>query len=987
MSKVYFNISDLFNDSDVDTGCTFSFYLKTIKVGGVEQLTADYFSEVPQFSYVNPHTSNAWEFSNCSQSGVYPNLTSINVCALGGAPNSWNPFADALKVNYSDVVNGVKRGQITTSVSGSNYGLEQFNFGFDKIDVPINDASPSNGSSGSSINGAFYLDIDTTLDFDMDIEITKKDSSGALVHNATHQYRHSSVDCSFTYNVVDDGSYFLASSVGGVAGLPLVPTTYTLTLEGSISGIATSTLSYPLPSIGVLQLEMAADIGILNFGSIPFVSACSQGVPFSYFAINSGSGCGGSLQYIHERVNVITQDNLTLSILSRGWEPINEDVKQIGFLSGGDSGWIIPICSGESEGCDPIITKAHKFTTGTGFQQKIVSAGNGFSYAIPYTAGQVLKIDESDLSFVAIGPVLGADAIYHDGKLAPNLKIYCPPAGTNGDMLVIDTATNLVTLLNVVTSPSDEQWYCGDINSLGIMYCPAGNIGSANPWSWIKVDTNSNTVSLIHSTTGTAPNYRSVKMGSNDKMYCFSGTPNVPVLEYDTSLESQTSIGTTTTTFSFADTSYEHSNGNIYSMGSIDVSGNPKMLKIDISTGLMSEIDLNLLGNQLYSGINLGSDGNLWLIPFTSLNPSSFKLFDEVAESILGTQEVFVSAQPALLISSAIDSNGNLICISASTPPSGDDGSLITLEFENCEGEGGLAACDSIVTQAIGLLSKQKREKIILFTTDKDCCYHSLVVADLNDDVDYKNDINGFLVTRDFSSETIEFVLLKNGGAAEGGTDIPMVNNDYGTFYNFNYFVDYPNYKGYQVDWRKVLNLEGEGDYQIQVTSTLVTGVDVDKSIPFQLRTYSEERVLGTVRIQSIMNGYLRNPDFNYKGLNWLDGIRFCGMFGNRQPEYEEERIIYSNREVKQLRSELINKYNMKSMHLPSCITDIVLEYHNLSNKMLITDYNDINHKVYVQTEVILDSVNTIEYPVVANKAPLDIIYKDYVQNYNKSNC
>ena len=85
---------------------------------------------------------------------------------------------------------------------------------------------------------------------------------------------------------------------------------------------------------------------------------------------------------VNERVNIIAQDNLTfLTINSRGWEPINENVKQIGFLSGGDSGWIVPICSGESEGCDPIITKAHKFTAGTGFQQKIVSAGYDiFSY-------------------------------------------------------------------------------------------------------------------------------------------------------------------------------------------------------------------------------------------------------------------------------------------------------------------------------------------------------------------------------------------------------------------------------------------------------------------------------------------------------------------------------------------------------------------------------------------------------------------------------
>lgn len=530
--KAYFSLSQLFDDVSFDNGQTVQLSLTSIEVDGTEELTSDFFTEVVP-AYVNPHTANAWEFGVCTTSGTYPNPTSFDTCSATGVPNSWNPFASSFLCNYSDTVGGLKRGEITTSISTNVYGVEQFGFGFDVDQVPINDVQ-GGGSTGSAYaEGIFYLDIDYTKSFNMNIDVIIKNSSGTIISNKSHTYTHNPADCSFSY---------------------------------------------------------------------------------------------------------IVTNNLTTGTVNS---------TQISFLTGGRQGWVTPIC---------------------------------------------------------------------------------------------------------------EE----------------------------NTDTNA----------------------------------------------------------------------------------------------------------------------------------------------------------------------------------------------------------DPLVTQSIGVLSVLPSSVVSTVGELQGCCYKSPVLADVSDSASWKNDVNGFLFKRTFSTETITLTLEKNGGASGGGSDIALVDNTYGTFYNFGDIADYPNYKGYSLEWRNVLTVEGEGTYRLRVDGVYVAGSVTDYSIVFDLKAYSEARANGTFRIQSIMNGYLKHKDFDFKGLNWVDGLRINGFFGNRQAEYEEERIVYTNRQVKQVRSELFNKYVCQTMHVPSCITDAIIEYHNFGNVVLMTDYNYKNHKkTYVQKEVIFDSMETIDYKSVTDYAPLQLNYKDYTQNYQKSNC
>ena len=296
---------------------------------------------------------------------------------------------------------------------------------------------------------------------------------------------------------------------------------------------------------------------------------------------------------------------------------------------------------------------------------------------------------------------------------------------------------------------------------------------------------------------------------------------------------------------------------------------------------------------------------------------------------------------------------------------------------------GGALGDDPIVTRSVCVVPNIPVDPPIVIEELDECCYQSPVLASSTSNDSWKNDINSFLFKRNFSSESITLTLQKNGT-----TDLAIVNDDFGKYYDFGSISDYPNYKGIQIQWQKVLALQGAGVYRLKIELNLLTGTITKFSIPFELNEYTQEKANGTFRVQSIQNGFLRHRDFDYKNINWLDGLRVRGFFGNRQTEYEQEFVLYANRDSKQVRSELVNTYVCQTMHIPDCITDMIIEYHNFANELYFTDYNTNNHKkTYVQQKVVFDSMDSIEYKDTTSFAPLQLNYKDFNQNYVKTNC
>ena len=100
---------------------------------------------------------------------------------------------------------------------------------------------------------------------------------------------------------------------------------------------------------------------------------------------------------------------------------------------------------------------------------------------------------------------------------------------------------------------------------------------------------------------------------------------------------------------------------------------------------------------------------------------------------------------------------------------SGDLSGILTTDCT----AGGELGNNPIVTQSFCLVAGTPTPPSII-PDQLGCCYQSPVLADLTDSNDGKNDVNGFIVKRDFTSETITLTLEKDGDGLSGSLYTPV---------------------------------------------------------------------------------------------------------------------------------------------------------------------------------------------------------------------
>ena len=232
--KAYFSIPSILNDGTISSPLTKTMLnLQTFLVDGVEQLTPAYFLENPisAANAIITTSGNAWGYANCTQLGSYPSATSIDTCSIVGLPNSFNPFAASLKLNYSDTVGGVERGEIVNTISGNPYGFESFKFGFDKINVPIHPVPTI-----ANTQGAFYLDFDETKNLTFIVNIATYDLADNQLGFEFYVYDFNATSCSFSATKV----------VTGIGGNTTTDITTVNFLTGGASGWIVPNCSEPI---------------------------------------------------------------------------------------------------------------------------------------------------------------------------------------------------------------------------------------------------------------------------------------------------------------------------------------------------------------------------------------------------------------------------------------------------------------------------------------------------------------------------------------------------------------------------------------------------------------------------------------------------------------------------------------------------------------------------------------------------------------------
>jgi len=240
------------------------------------------------------------------------------------------------------------------------------------------------------------------------------------------------------------------------------------------------------------------------------------------------------------------------------------------------------------------------------------------------------------------------------------------------------------------------------------------------------------------------------------------------------------------------------------------------------------------------------------------------------------------------------------------------------------------------------------------------CCYCKCDVclpalADLSDSDVYKNDFYPFILSSPLGTTVTGTLIKIDPNGVE--TNIVIVDNTYGTFYDSGYF-DRAEVWGFVLDWRKVATVSGFGRYRFNITiknssSTVIYNED---SPCFELQPWSCETEHSTVRLETTQQGYIHGG-FDFRGLTpsgsgqsrpllWRQQIRLYGEL-SRKFTTETDSIANNKYESRQIQTRIYKNWSLRLDWVPGKVTKFLTEEMLLSNPIKVSGFNQFSPEIW----------------------------------------
>jgi len=246
----------------------------------------------------------------------------------------------------------------------------------------------------------------------------------------------------------------------------------------------------------------------------------------------------------------------------------------------------------------------------------------------------------------------------------------------------------------------------------------------------------------------------------------------------------------------------------------------------------------------------------------------------------------------------------------------------------------------------------------------------------------WKNDKNDFLFQKQIAADTITIKLFKDGASVA-----TITNDTYGTYYST--FTAQALYVGFVVEWEKVLNLLGAGNYQIQADKVLLGVATTFESQKFFLSTYSDEAADGTVRIEAYQTGNILSSQFDYNDLiagGWYSSFRMYGKLAAPNLVVEEDNIQDENWSHEQVQVKVSNEWELETEQIPSFLSNKLLYDNVLGNQFLVTDYSIYNHATYRRKDLYITNIEKVNEPSKNQERSYKLTLSDKLDNIIKRN-
>ena len=256
----------------------------------------------------------------------------------------------------------------------------------------------------------------------------------------------------------------------------------------------------------------------------------------------------------------------------------------------------------------------------------------------------------------------------------------------------------------------------------------------------------------------------------------------------------------------------------------------------------------------------------------------------------------------------------------------------------------------------------------IVTQIENECCFILPALAESGTlTSELKNDKHSVYWCFDSSYTSVELALQKENASGVYVDIDDLTTSIVGTPYELGFYTTLYNEQaiGYLIEWRKVLQEFGEGQYRIKCTSTLLTSeVQNRYSFEFCLLEYTEDRADETVYLEWYKNGNSGSLESDYKkvdygSLNYYNAIRLPNAkFGFPNIELQKEYTKYQSGENIWIQDSLEQEYTLNIDLIPMWFGDFLIKDANVNTKMLCTDYNQRNHKSFVQIPISFTGVS-----------------------------
>ena len=251
----------------------------------------------------------------------------------------------------------------------------------------------------------------------------------------------------------------------------------------------------------------------------------------------------------------------------------------------------------------------------------------------------------------------------------------------------------------------------------------------------------------------------------------------------------------------------------------------------------------------------------------------------------------------------------------------------------------------------------------------KTCGVPQLVLADPTDVISCKNDRTAIA----YKFDTMLIELVDSSGVTTTAAGIAVT------------FPYQPDAVGFVIDWRQVVDGLGalaQGCYKVKVNWTLSGNSGWFYHGSYNLLQYSIFNARKTTRLYVVLNDLVRKQGINYKDSGFAGTVRFEGIFGFMQPNYDTENNTHTNRERFKVRNEALRTYELRTSYLNRCSTRLIDEDTLLAaNQIYITDHNAANHDRYYDFPVIISEEESpsFEYPTGSVFAKITAKFLDKV--------